>query len=216
MINQGDKPIVDIKLGDVDITKVYLGDGLVWERNSGEYRFVNYYEADGTVHFSTNCVPQSGKLKTVWDLEITSTVNMNISGNYSTRGSGSYHWLWWGTERGFGTWQYNPQVSEFYPAPTMYKDLNTRYTVIAEYKSGYRSLSINGDLYTTNDGVEVGTRPVWLFSNSPSEGHDKAHLKLYSLKIYDDTTLIGDFVPAVRNADNVHGLYNRVNNDFVY
>jgi hypothetical protein len=209
----GTNPLTDIKLGTTDITKMYIGDKLVWLREP--YRFVSFYEADGMTHFSTNCVPQSGKLKTVWDLEITSAVDMNVSGNYWTSGSGSNHWLWWSTVKGFGTWQYNPTVSEFYPAPTMYKDLNTRYEVIAEYEEGYRSLSINGDLYSTNDGVEVGTHPVWLFSNG-GEGKDKAHLKLYSLQIYDDTTLIGDFVPAIRTIDNVRGLYNRVNDDFVY
>ena len=35
--------------------------------------------------------------------------------------------------------------------------------------------------------------------------------KLYSCKIYDNGTLIRDFVPAKRMSDNVYGLWDKVN-----
>lgn len=38
--------------------------------------------------------------------------------------------------------------------------------------------------------------------------------KLYELKIYDDSTLIRDFVPCYRKSDNEVGLYDLVNNQF--
>lgn len=39
-------------------------------------------------------------------------------------------------------------------------------------------------------------------------------MKLYSFKIYDNGTLIRDFIPCYRVADNEVGLYDIVNNQF--
>ena len=38
--------------------------------------------------------------------------------------------------------------------------------------------------------------------------------KFYSLKIYDNETLVRDFVPAMRKSDNVLGLYDKVEGKF--
>lgn len=180
------------------------------------YTEIDYITVDGTIHMGTGCVPTSGTLRTKWRFEITERVHMNISGNWAVSGSGSYNWLWWNPENGFGTWQYNPTVPEWYPAPTQYKDIDTLYEVEALYSDGHRELTVNGTTYTTDTGTTVGARQVWLFSNSPSEGKDKAHIKLYSLEIYDGDTKIGDFVPMERIRDSVQGLYNRIDGFFYY
>lgn len=39
-------------------------------------------------------------------------------------------------------------------------------------------------------------------------------MKLYSFKLYDNNTLVRNFVPAVRNSDNKPGLYDEVNDVF--
>lgn len=43
---------------------------------------------------------------------------------------------------------------------------------------------------------------------------DYASAALYSLKLYDWTTLVRDFVPCYRKSDNVIGMYDLVNNQF--
>ena len=39
-------------------------------------------------------------------------------------------------------------------------------------------------------------------------------MRLYSCKIYDNGTLVRNFVPAKRNSDSVAGLYDTVNSVF--
>lgn len=205
----------NVTVKKIDNTYIYLTNPEVVPGTIPLFNSIDYYEAAGDVTFPIDCTPTSGKLKTVWDLEITDdSGHMNISGNWNVSGSGSYHWLFWSPVDGFGTWQYNPQMTQFYPAPGEYTDLNTRYTVEAVYMENYRSLKINGTLYETTDGVEVGARTIWLFSNGPDKS-EKAYVKLHSLQIYDDTTLIGDFVPVSRKDGLLTGLWNKVN-DKVY
>ena len=38
--------------------------------------------------------------------------------------------------------------------------------------------------------------------------------RIYTLKVYSNTTLVADFIPARRNSDNVAGMYDAVNNIF--
>jgi hypothetical protein len=39
-------------------------------------------------------------------------------------------------------------------------------------------------------------------------------MKLYSFKLYDNGTLIRNYIPAKRASDSVIGLYDTVNNEF--
>lgn len=41
-----------------------------------------------------------------------------------------------------------------------------------------------------------------------------AHIRVYSLQIYEGEELIRDFVPCVRKSDNIGGLYDKVNDVF--
>lgn len=56
---------------------------------------------------------------------------------------------------------------------------------------------------------------LYLFANNHA-GAAASHgtFKLYSCQIYDNGTLVRDFVPCYRKSDNVAGLYDLVNNVF--
>lgn len=54
----------------------------------------------------------------------------------------------------------------------------------------------------------------WHIGTSPTEKQYYASMHLYFLKMYSAGELIRDFVPVVRNADNVAGLYDLVTQTF--
>jgi hypothetical protein len=50
---------------------------------------------------------------------------------------------------------------------------------------------------------------------SPTDQHCNTGIyRMYYFKIYDNGTLVRDFVPVKRNSDNVIGLFDIVNNKF--
>lgn len=53
-----------------------------------------------------------------------------------------------------------------------------------------------------------------LNSNNSRDSRDANNMKLYSCQIYDNGTLVRDFVPCRRTSDNVAGLWDRVNSEF--
>ncbi len=57
--------------------------------------------------------------------------------------------------------------------------------------------------------------PLFGFNNSGSfTSSDAKSVTIYAAQIYDDGTLVHNFIPAKRNSDNVLGMYDTVNNVF--
>ena len=56
---------------------------------------------------------------------------------------------------------------------------------------------------------------AYIFARNNQGTTDRySHIKLYLCEIYDNGTLIRDFVPCYRKADNAIGLYDTVNDVF--
>lgn len=57
-------------------------------------------------------------------------------------------------------------------------------------------------------------RNAYIFTSNNITGKVLAAMRLYSCKIYDNDTLIRDYLPCYRKADNATGLYDLVNGEF--
>ena len=70
--------------------------------------------------------------------------------------------------------------------------------------------------YTTGYGYFVNGLPIYLFAlNSTRTPSDISNgVRIYECQIYDNSTLVRDFVPCYRISDNVAGLYDMVNDVF--
>ena len=89
---------------------------------------------------------------------------------------------------------------------------NTTYTLVQD-KNG---LSINGVLYPWNEGTAGDFTPTGVLNiGSPDAASPTRFFagNFYYMKVYDNGTLIRDFVPC-KNASNVAGLYDVVNGVF--
>ncbi len=93
---------------------------------------------------------------------------------------------------------------------------NTKYNIVEDagqfyidgvYKSG---CSTTNTYYTAN-------KPLYLFANNDynwTVQYRGSSMKLYSFKLYNNWTLVRDFIPCYRKSDSVIWLYDRVNNSF--
>lgn len=88
------------------------------------------------------------------------------------------------------------------------------YTSTADISSSGQSITVNGTSYT-GDGYTVGSaESIYIFCNGGEVKHF-ASVKLYYLKIWDDNTLIADYIPAVDTEEGVGGLYNTLDDTFL-
>ncbi len=77
-------------------------------------------------------------------------------------------------------------------------------------------LKIDGETVYTHEEKEFSCGcSLYIFScNKNGSSYRPAAMKLYSMEIYDNGTLVRKFVPCYRNSDNVVGLWDLVNGKF--
>lgn len=88
--------------------------------------------------------------------------------------------------------------------------LNTDYVIKAENGK----VNIDGFNFTCNPSTSVSTNKIRLFWTTDNANYNKGQFKLYYYKVWEEENLIADFVPSMRNADGVVGLYDLVNDEF--
>lgn len=90
--------------------------------------------------------------------------------------------------------------------------LNTKYHVDAGL-----TFTLNGNTQTSNPPTFSTPQTIRIFTNGRIGYADTTALflgRLYSLKIYNGSTLVRDFEPRRRNSDNMVSLYDTVNDTF--
>ena len=95
--------------------------------------------------------------------------------------------------------------------------VNQFYTFNVSTISGNRYYKVNDiDVLTyTDNTTPLTSRNLYLFRiNSNSGGGYFSSIKLCYCKIYDNDTLVRDFIPCYRKSDDVIGLYDLVNGVF--
>ena len=75
---------------------------------------------------------------------------------------------------------------------------------------------LNGVSYSYNEGSITATNDTTTIKTTGMNGGElyPSYLRLWSLKIYDNNTLIRDLVPVIRKKDQVAGLYDKVEGKF--
>lgn len=92
-------------------------------------------------------------------------------------------------------------------------DATTKYVFYANKNQFY----INGELKHTFTSATTTTPDTWALMVARNNGASYSNYgkyKLYSCRIWDNGTLIRNFVPCYRKSDNVVGLFDLVNNVF--
>lgn len=101
------------------------------------------------------------------------------------------------------------------------------HSLITPYSKKIRVVAdVNGVTVYDMDGTALGSisvsggtistsYPIFIFSkSSPTDPDSYADGRIYSFKIYEGNTIVRDFVPAKRNADDVCGMLEQVSGTF--
>ena len=185
-------------------------------RLPNEYQEVEYIQSTGTQYIDTGVAP-TNKTNIKLDIEF-------ISGESNkwipliaerTRLTNSYQAM-------FGIW-INSNTKEI---ALNYADIDTTGLKGTNgngrhvYSNTENKFYLDNTLKTLPTSSFTSTLNLYVFaSNELNDGSTKIETrnctaKLYELKIYDDSTLIRDFVPCYRKSDNEIGLYDLANNVF--
>lgn len=85
--------------------------------------------------------------------------------------------------------------------------------IIRNFELRKNNFYINNTLIgSASSHTFTSTNTIKLFTHQPDGSISS--IKIYSAQIYDDTTLVRNFIPAKRNSDNKPGMYDLVNNVF--
>ncbi len=104
--------------------------------------------------------------------------------------------------------------------PLQYVRIGNRDNIILDYdNSNTLTLYVNGEKIESSNWASLQT-PQTTFSFfalthtgcNPIAGYTKA--KIYSLRLFKNNSLVGNFIPARRNSDGVLGMYDTVTNTF--
>lgn len=175
------------------------------------YTEVKYVQNTGSSTINTNFYPNTNT-RVLCEMEMITTQtypklfgagtwNVNNSLFIEFGNTLSVHWI------GSSAVDYSDYPKSFAFAKHKY-DLNKGNLYIDDTLVGTNSYS----------SVVSVSSPLGIFSyiNGSTAGNADEHFlgKLYTFKIYDDGTLVRDFIPAKRDSDNVGGLYDIVNDVF--
>lgn len=178
--------------------------GTVSRKLPDGYTQVEYIESSGTQYIDTGFVPDSNsgiKMKT----NVLSVPSRNS-------------WLF-GSRNNNATARFeiiciSGTVYRFYYGTSNYAFSGLSMTGEMEIVVDGNSATINGATVTASATTFSGSNSLYLFSCHGGAAEDEtSYQKLYSCQIYDNGTLVRDYVPC-RDASGVLGLYDLVNDEF--
>lgn len=165
------------------------------------YTQVEYIQSSGTQYIDTGFKP-TAKTKIVADVEFTQKGSGYYSGYYI-----SPSWFSFGVNSQFEFYMGNTYAL----GPTAHTN---RVTITMD--AANKTASVGSDSYAISYSsftTASYTMPIFAMRRDASTIANHARMKLYSFKIYDNGTLIRDFVPC-KNASGTIGLYDMANNKF--
>lgn len=164
---------------------------------------LEYIESTGTQYIDTG-IKASKNLKVEADIDVSVVSGwVMILGDYT---SGSY----------FSWWRQNTTMHAYYGSNNKtLAELTGKRKYISNNTNNIWSIDTSKITVTPNssDFSKDGNN-LYLFSVNNGSNYNKASMKLYSCKIYDNGTLVRDFIPAKRISDSKCGLWDKVNFKF--
>ena len=98
---------------------------------------------------------------------------------------------------------------------TMFHSPGVLTNTVATLKYSSKVMSVNGSTTYTYSGADVQfTTTVCLFAANEKGTAQTGLSTVYYCKLWQSSTLVRDYVPAVRKSDSVAGMYDIVNSTF--
>jgi len=171
-----------------------------------EYKRLQYIEGTGTQYIDTRTILNQDSVVEI-DFEITEAGNYNVFGSRTS-----------GEQNNIGivfSNKYNEAYIDFqdYTVNRLVLSYNLNRNI---YKISNKKLQSGDNVKEITSYTDFKTpENAYIFNISGGAPlYNRAKMKLYSCKIYNGATLIRDFIPCYRKADNVVGLYDLANDVF--
>lgn len=188
----------------VTYTKLILGV-------SSLYSYLDYIQGSGTQYIKTDYV---AKDNTTFEFKFESDT---VSTNYETL-FGSRTMIFERKESRTNAWQFTRGDYDTFSGK--YSSIGEDWAQGQAYVVTIKGVDANnceiyrdGTLKLSFDRPLRDGYPITLFSTY--SGDRKSTIKLYYFKIYEDGVLVKNYMPAKRVSDNVVGLYDSVNDEFL-
>ena len=170
------------------------------------YKRLEYIQSSGTQYIDSGVFVKSENLKI--DLTFMYTASAGNSSLYGAETSGR-------------NWPIVPYgMTSFYvglsgPSLSVSTSINIKYNMIAHANNGALSVFLNGSISTASySGTLCKTLSIFLFANNINgTAKQLVSARFYLLKIYDNDTLVRDFIPCQTTAGEI-GLWDDVNSVF--
>ncbi len=174
-----------------------------WDLPVG-YTQLQYIESTGTQYIDTGITNvQTGSV-----VEVTFQSD-NFDGWHTVYGNkrGSNNWIAYtlNTATQQNSYIYGTYYDTDYPITT------DKHTIRQESNKFY----LDGTLaYTAAERTFTNDTNLLLFARASTNTEYMFHGKIYAAKIWNDGTMVGDFVPARRNSDDAIGMFDTVSGQF--
>ena len=167
------------------------------------YKRLEYIQSSGTQFIDTGFKPNQNT-RVLAEAYLVDSTN-GFPSVFGTRsGSSLQFWAFWAPREKIFHGRYNTQVINVKSSPT---DLDI-------YDFNKNTLTINGVKSQATAKTFTASNNLWVFGvNSSGSLQYGSSVRLYLFKIYDNGTLIRDFVPCI-NASGEVGLYDLVGKQF--
>lgn len=180
-------------------------------QNKEKYIFVEYIESTGQEWIDTGFIPDGNTTLNI-DYQLTSYPSNCYLYGVSGNGTSNYqcmHYIRVNTTQSRYEHALGPQLN----TPITTATLDTTRHVIKRNKS---SITFDGEImgHSTATFNSTYTMEIFARNSNGTVGNGKTRMKLYSFEIYDNGTLVRDFIPCYRKADRVGGLYDLVEGKF--
>lgn len=187
---------------------------LGWTQIPNEYQEIDYIESTGTQYINTGYYATAN---TRIELEAMVTDNSNANSWTQITGTKRYYHdsnsfqIAYNTNTEYLAIDYGTNGTTF-ENNANFISKNTKFKVIIENNNH----KINNNT-GTNNGEFSGTvnYPIWIFStNNYGNPENPFKGRIYSYKIYENNTLMKNFIPCYKRATNEVGLYDTISNTF--
>ena len=167
---------------------------------------LDYIESSGTQWIDTGVIPSLTQ-KYIIDGQFTDVGSSQHNGATN----GGYYFLPLSIWSGYNYFGCQSGSSAIFSSVS--KDLN-KHIFVFDLLNGKFIVDTVEQSFTPSSNIsQVSEIAFYLFRlNGINSGYD--YLRLYSCKIYDNGTLVRNYIPCYRYSDGVEGLYDTVNNRF--
>ena len=182
--------------------------------DSDDYQALEYIHSTGTQYINTGYYPNAKtKVECDFQLKAIPTANEYVFGACDPNGAcfGLYR-----CSGGVWAYQYGNTSGS---TPNIWTTINVdtlRHRVTLDGPNKILKLDddVDSDVIISRTMSNTSNLPLYLFSRSYSSDGEYGNVMIYAFRIYENNTLIRDYIPCKRKSDNVGGMFENITKTF--